>query len=92
MSTPNSSVDPNIPWDIKRKKIKKERRKKEPSQKIKKDATELSVELSEPSSVPWIRLKEIIRCMTKAIGSSCENFINNEGALPSWFELIPFLL
>ena len=37
-------------------------------------------------------LEAIIRCITKAIGSSCENFIYDEGALPFWFELILLLL
>ena len=76
----------------KKGKTKKKRRKKKETRKNTKDAAELSVESSEPSSIPWIPLKAIIRCITKAIGSSCENFIYNEGALPFWFEHILLLL
>ena len=53
---------------------------------------ELCVKSSEPGSVPWVRLKMIILCIAKAIGSSSKDFINYEGALPFGFELILFLL
>ena len=90
MCTPNSSADPNIPWDVYKKEKLKRRGEKKETIKNNKDAAELSVESSEPSSGPWIRLKAIIRCIMKAIGSSCKNFIYDEGLLPFWFELVLF--
>ena len=58
--------------------------------KYRSEATQLGKNLSH--SIPWIWLEAIIRCITKAVGSSCENFIDNEGTLPFWFELVLFLL
>ena len=49
------------------------------------------IESSEPGIVPWVRLKAIIRCVSKAIGSSSKYFIYDEGALPFGFELVLFL-
>ena len=51
---------------------------------------ELCVKSSEPGGVPWVRLKAIILRITKAIGSSSKDFIDNEGALPFGFELTLF--
>ena len=53
---------------------------------------DLGVESSESGSVPWVRLQAIVRCIAKAIGSSSENFIYNEGTLPFGLELVLFLL
>ena len=50
------------------------------------------VESSESSGVPWVRLQMIIRTGAKAIGSSLENFIYDEGTLPFGLVLVLFLL
>ena len=66
--------------------MKRERERKH------KDVAELCVESSEPSSVPRVRLEAIIRCIAKAVGSSSENFIDNEGTLSFGLELVLLLL
>ena len=52
----------------------------------------LGVESSESGRVPWVRLESVIGCITQAVRSSSENFINNEGTLPLRFELVLLLL
>ena len=74
-----------------KEKFKKGREKGKNLVKVKPKEAELCVESSEPSSIPWVRLKAIIRCITKAIGSSSKDFIYDEGLLPFGFELVFFL-
>ena len=52
----------------------------------------LGVESPESGRVPWVRLESVIGCITQAVRSSGENFINNEGTLPLRFELVLLLL
>ena len=52
----------------------------------------LGVESPESSRVPWVWLESVIGCITQAVRSSGENFINNEGTLPLRFELVLLLL
>ena len=58
---------------------------------VKPKKAELCVESLELGSVPWVRLKAIIRSISKAIGSSGKDFIYDEGPLPFRFELALFL-
>ena len=52
----------------------------------------LGVESPESGRAPWVRLESVIGCITPALRSSGENFINNEGTLPLGFELVLLLL
>ena len=52
----------------------------------------LGVESPESGRVPWVWLESVIGCITQAVRSSSENFINNEGTLPLRFELVLLLL
>ena len=51
----------------------------------------LGIESSESGRVPWVRLESVIGCITQAVRSSCDKFINNEGTLPLRFEIVLLL-
>ena len=87
---PNNAIDPNIYWEEKGNHQKGIEKRKNLA-KVKPEEAKLRVESSESGSVPWVRLKAIIRCIVKAIGSSSKHFIYDEGALPFRFELVLFL-
>ena len=50
------------------------------------------IESSEAGCVPWVRLESVVRCMLQTVRSASENFVNDEGPLPFWLELVLFLL
>ena len=52
----------------------------------------LGIESSETGCIPWVRLESVIRCVSQAVRSFGENFINDEGTLPLGLELVLFLL
>ena len=51
----------------------------------------LGVESLESGRVAWVWLESVIGCITQAVRSSGENFINDEGTLPLRFELVLLL-
>ena len=93
-SSCGSSGEPNTcPVNEKRNKGEKQENKRQDlTYKEEEIATELSIESSKPGSVPRVRLKAVVLRILKAIGSSSEYFVDNEGPLPFWFELVLLLL
>ena len=55
-------------------------------------SSSLGVESLESGRVPWVWLESVIGCITRAVRSSGEDFINDEGTLPLRFELVLLLL